>query len=44
LRAAVEQVGYLPEGGGLVHLRSLVRAGGEPDRTVLDWRYVAVLA
>ena len=40
----VEQVDYLPEGGGLVHLRSLVRADGEPDRTVLDWRYVAVVA
>jgi acyl dehydratase len=40
----VEQVEYLPEGGGLVHLRSLVRADGEPDRDVLDWHYVAVLA
>jgi acyl dehydratase len=40
----VEQVEYLPEGGGLVHLRSVVRADGEPDRDVLDWRYVAVLA
>jgi len=40
----VENVEYLPEGGGLVHLRSLVRADGEPDRDVLDWRFVAVLA
>jgi len=40
----VEQIDYLPEGGGLVHLRSLVRADGDPDRNVLDWRYVAVLA
>lgn len=41
---AVERVDQLPTGGGLVHLRSLVRADGEPDRDVLDWRYVAVLA
>ena len=27
----VEQVEYLPDGGGLVHLRSLVRADG-PER------------
>jgi acyl dehydratase len=40
----VEQVDYLPEGGGLVHLRSVVRADGEPDRDVLDWRFVVVLA
>jgi acyl dehydratase len=40
----VEQVDYLPEGGGLVDLRSVVRADGEPDRDVLDWRFVAVLA
>lgn len=40
----VEQVDYLPGGGGLAHLRSVVRADGEPDRDVLDWRYVAVLA
>ncbi|MER7367976.1 MaoC family dehydratase [Nonomuraea wenchangensis] len=36
----------LPGGGGLVHLRSLVRAtagDGEP-RDVLDWRFVAVMA
>lgn len=43
LRSAisVEQVEYLPDGGGLAHLRSVVRAG---ERDVLDWRYVAVLA
>jgi acyl dehydratase len=50
---AVEQVDEVP-GGGLVHLRSLVRAEGpsaEPGeangvkpRDVLDWRYVAVVA
>ncbi len=40
----VEQVDYLPDGGGLVHLRSLVRADAPDARDVLDWRYVAVLA
>ena len=50
---SVEQVDEVP-GGGLVHLRSLVRAEGpsaEPGeangvkpRDVLDWRYVAVVA
>ena len=40
----VEQVDYLPGGGGLVHLRSLVRADAPDARDVLDWRYVAVLA
>ena len=40
----VEHVDYLPSGGGLVHLRSLVRADGPDARDVLDWRYVAVLA
>jgi len=40
----VEDVEYLPGGGGLVHLRSLVSADGEPPTPVLDWRYVAVLA
>jgi acyl dehydratase len=45
----VEQVDDLPDGGGLVHLRSQVRAE-EPGsaesapRDVLDWRYVAVVA
>ena len=44
---SVEQVDHLPGGGGLVHLRSLVRAdasGGLAPRDVLDWRYVAVVA
>lgn len=40
----VERVDELPGAGGIVHLRSLVRADGEPDRDVLDWRYIAVLA
>jgi acyl dehydratase len=40
----VEQVEDLPDGGGLVHLRSVVRADGPDERDVLDWRYVAVLA
>jgi acyl dehydratase len=40
----VERVDYLPGGGGLTHLRSLVRADGPDARDVLDWRYVAVLA
>ena len=40
----VEQVDYLPGGGGLVHLRSQVQADGEAPRDVLDWRYVAVFA
>ena len=44
---SVEQVDHLPGGGGLVHLRSLVRADasdGLAPRGVLDWRYVAVVA
>ena len=40
----VEGLTALPAGGGLVRLRSRVRADGEPDRDVLDWRFVAVLA
>ena len=43
---SVERVEDLP-GGGLVHLRSGVRADGSdgsPPRDVLDWRYVAVVA
>ena len=40
----VERIDLLPHGGGLVHLRSLVRADGPEDHDVLDWRYVAVLA
>jgi acyl dehydratase len=41
---SVEQVDDLPDGGGLVQLRSVVRADGPDGRDVLDWRYVAVLA
>jgi acyl dehydratase len=44
---SIEQVDNLPDGWGLVHLRSIVRADGPdgPDgRDVLDWRYVALLA
>jgi acyl dehydratase len=46
LRSAItiEQLDFLPDGGGLVHLRSLVRADGPDARDVLDWRYVAVVA
>jgi acyl dehydratase len=40
----IEEVDFLPDGGGLVHLRSLVRADGPDARDVLDWRYVAVVA
>jgi acyl dehydratase len=40
----VEEVEYLPDGGGLVHLRSQARADGPAPRDVLDWRFVAVLA
>jgi acyl dehydratase len=40
----VEQVEPLGNGGGLVHLRSLVRADAPEPRDVLDWRYVAVIA
>jgi acyl dehydratase len=40
----VDQVDYLPGGGGLVHLRSVLRADGPPARDVLDWRYVAIVA
>jgi len=40
----VEQVEYLPVGGGLVRLRSLVRADAPVPREVLDWRFAAVLA
>ncbi len=44
---SVERIDPLPAGGGLVHLRSQVRAEALADpapREVLDWRYVAVLA
>jgi acyl dehydratase len=40
----VERVEPLPGSGGLVHLRSRVRADGPEPREVLDWRYVAVVA
>ena len=41
----VERRQPLPGGGGLVHLRSLVRAVGDGEpRDVLDWRFVAVMA
>jgi acyl dehydratase len=40
----VEQIRLLPDGGGLADLRSVVRADGPPERDVLDWRYVALLA
>jgi len=43
-RISVEQIDHLPGGGGLVHLRSVVRADGPDERNVLDWRYVALLA
>jgi len=44
---SVEQVDDLPGGGGLVHLRSQVRAEASGDlapRDVLEWRYIAVVA
>jgi len=50
---SVEQVDPLPAGGGLVHLRSRVRAEapgrdgrheGSAPRDVLDWRYIAIVA
>jgi acyl dehydratase len=40
----IEQIDPLPVTGGLVHLRSLVRADGLERRDVLDWQYVAVVA
>lgn len=40
----VERVDALPAGAGLVHLRSQVRADGAEPRSVLDWRFVAVVA
>jgi acyl dehydratase len=42
----VEQIDPLPFAGGMVHLRSHVRAesGGSAPRPVLDWRYVAIVA
>ena len=41
---SVEQVDYLPGGGGVVQLRSVVRADGPQPAEVLDWRYAAVIA
>jgi acyl dehydratase len=44
---SVERIDLLSAGGGLVHLRSQVRAeapAGPAPRDVLDWRYIAVLA
>ncbi|MGO8961786.1 MAG: MaoC family dehydratase [Streptosporangiaceae bacterium] len=41
---SVEQVDYLPAGGGLVRLRSVVRADGPEPADVLDWRYAAIIA
>jgi acyl dehydratase len=48
---SVEQADDLPGSGGLVHLRSQVRAeapagqgGAAASRDVLDWRYIAVVA
>jgi acyl dehydratase len=40
----IERVEPLPGSGGLVHLRSLVRADGPVLRNVLDWRYVTIMA
>jgi acyl dehydratase len=39
----VERRRALDGGGGLADLRSVVVAAGEPDREVLDWRFVAVM-
>ncbi len=41
---SVEQVDYLPGGGGLVRLRSVVRTARPDACDVLDWRYAAVIA
>jgi acyl dehydratase len=35
----VEAAEPLPNGGGVLRLRSLVSAVGDPDRPVLDWRF-----
>jgi acyl dehydratase len=40
----VERTDALPAGGGLVHLQSQVRADGPDQRSVLLWRFVAVVA
>ncbi|WP_293240767.1 acyl dehydratase [Mycolicibacterium sp.] len=40
----VEEANPLPDGrGGVLTLRSVVHAVGEPDRQVLDWRFSALL-
>jgi acyl dehydratase len=38
----VEAAEPLPDGGGVLRLRSLVSAVGDPDRPVLDWRFSAL--
>ncbi|MCV7281627.1 acyl dehydratase [Mycolicibacterium flavescens] len=39
----VERADPLPDGrGGVLTLRSVVHAAGEPDREVLDWRFTAL--
>lgn len=39
----VDEAAPLPDGrGGVLKLRSLVHAVGEPDRQVLDWRFTAL--
>jgi acyl dehydratase len=39
----VERAAALPDGrGGVLTLRSLVFAAGDPDRQVLDWRFTAL--
>lgn len=43
-RLRVERTEPLAGGGGLVHLRSRVRADAEEPRDVLDWRFAAVIA
>ncbi len=41
----VERAEALPDGGGLVHLRSRMRAERDgPSKPVLDWRFVALMA
>ena len=40
----IERVEPLPGCGGLVHLRSQVRADGPVPREVLDWRYLTIIA
>jgi len=44
----LERADPLPGGGGLVHLRSRVRAaregGKQNSEDVLDWRFIGVMA